>query len=145
MLRHRIIRRARQLVIAMYAIALLGCAALVIGPYLNDRSIESNQGRALAQVVNVGSYRTTVDFQDDNGIYHSPATGLLYPTGLGEGQKVWVNYAIDDPDLVKVEGREWTLSVVPALSVAAVASAIAGLLWFAVGLIAGKSRNPEVF
>lgn len=140
---HRITRRGRQLVIVIYIGALLGCAAMVIGPFLNDRSIEAHPGRALAQVVSVGSYRTTVDYQDEDGIYHSPSTGLLYPTGLGEGQKVWVNYSTDDPDLVKVEGRQWTLSIIPALSVGAVASVIAGLLWIAVGLIARKTRDSS--
>lgn len=114
---------------------------MVIGPFLNDRTIAADPGRALAQVTDVGSFRTTVDFQDENGIFHSPATGLLYPTGLGEGQRVWVNYARTSPDLVKVEGREWTLSIIPALSVGAVATVIAGLLWLAVGFIGGRTRT----
>ncbi len=138
----RVSRRARQLVIALYVVAMLGCAAMVIGPFFNDRAIEAEPGRALAQVTNVGSYRTTVDFQDEKGIFHSPATGLLYPTGLGEGQRVWVNYAKSDPELVKVEGREWTLAVIPALSVGAVATVIAGLLWFAVGFMGRRSVIP---
>lgn len=137
----RIRRRAYQLVIALYISALLGCSAMVIGPFLNDRSIAADPGRALAQVTDVGSFRTTVDFQDENGIFHSPATGLLYPTGLGEGQRVWVNYARTSPDLVKVEGREWTLAIIPALSVGAVATVIAGLLWLAVGFIGGRTRT----
>lgn len=114
---------------------------MVIGPFLNDRSIAADPGRALAQVTDVGSFRTTVDFQDENGIFHSPATGLLYPTGLGEGQRVWVNYARTSPDLVKVEGREWTLAIIPALSVGAVATVIAGLLWVAVGFIGGRTKT----
>lgn len=141
--RGRLRRRARQLVIALYVAGILGCVAMVIGPYLNDRTIEADPGRALAQVTNVGSYRTTVDFQDEKGIFHSPATGLLYPTGLGEGQRVWVNYAKSDPDLVKVEGREWTLSVIPALSVGSVVTVIAGLLWFAVGFIGRKNVDKS--
>ena len=137
-------RRARQLVIVLYVAALLGCTATVMGAFFNDRTIANDRGRALAQVTTVGSYRTTVDFQDENGIFHSPATGLLYPTGLGEGQRVWVNYAKSNPELVKVEGREWTLSIIPALSVGALAAIIAGLLWMAVGLIGRRSRNADL-
>lgn len=140
----RIRRRARQLVIILYVAAILGCTATVMGAFINDRTIANDRGRALAQVTTVGSYRTTVDFQDENGIFHSPATGLLYPTGLGEGQRVWVNYAKSDPELVKVEGREWTLSIIPALSVGALATIIAGLLWMAVGLIGRRSRNADL-
>ena len=44
---------------------------------------------------------------------------------------MWVLYAKSNPDLVKVEGREWTLSIIPALSSAAVATLIAGACWWA--------------
>jgi hypothetical protein len=137
---HRIRRRTRQVVVALYAIALLGCVAMVIGPYLNDRTIGENPGRALGEVVSVGTLRTSIDYQDEDGIFHSPATGLLYPTGLGEGQRVWVTYAKNDPDLVKVEGRAWTLSVIPGLSIAAVATVLTGLLWCGVGLLGRRSQ-----
>lgn len=132
-------RRMSQAVIALYIIALLGSLALVLGPYFNDRAIESDEGRALAQVTDVGRLRTTVDFQDEEGIFHAPETGLLYPGGLGVGQRVWVNYDRANPDLVKVAGREWTLSLIPALSVAAVSTLIAGLSW---RFIAYLGRGP---
>lgn len=123
-------RRLRQLVLALYAAALVGTVALVVGPWMNDRSIAAEPARALATVTHVGLLRTTVDFQDADGLYHSPPTGLLYPTGLGEGQRVWVTYPASNPDLVKVEGREWTLSIIPALSVWGVATAIFALAWW---------------
>ncbi|MBC3186081.1 DUF3592 domain-containing protein [Corynebacterium sp. zg-331] len=129
----RMIHRARQAVIAAYLLALLGCAAMVLGSWLNDRAIEADPGRALAKVTGVTAWRTAVEYQDEQGMYHLPATGLLYPSGLGEGQNVWVTYARTDPDLVKVEGRAWTLSVVPAASVAVTATAVAGLVWWGVG------------
>ncbi|WJY62461.1 hypothetical protein CATRI_01760 [Corynebacterium atrinae] len=125
-------RRLRQLVMALFIAALLGSTSLVAGAWLDDRAIDANPGRALATVTGVSTFRTTVDFRDSEGIYHSPPTGLLYPTGLGEGQRVWVNYSTADPDLVKVEGRRWTLSIIPALSLAVVSVLIAGLLWWAV-------------
>ncbi|QGU06388.1 hypothetical protein COCCU_02145 [Corynebacterium occultum] len=137
-------RRLHQLVLALCTLALLGTFGMVAGPFLNDRSIAADQGRALAIVTGVGALRTTVDFQDEEGIYHSPSTGLLYPTGLGEGQRVWVNYAKSDPDLVKVEHREWTLSIIPALSVGFWVLVVTAILWFSVNFftrpkkVAGK-------
>ena len=128
-------RRVRQLILVLYAAALVGMAGMVIGPYLNDRTINAHQARALATVTDVGRLRTFVDFQDSEGIYHTPTTGLLYPTGLGEGQQVWVLYATTNPDLVKVEGREWTLSIIPALSSAVAATVIAGAAWWGSGKI----------
>lgn len=81
-------RRLHQLIIALYVASLVGMLGMIVGAFLNDRSIESNPGRALATVTDVGITRTSVDFQDNKGIYHSPQSGLLYPTGLGEGQQV---------------------------------------------------------
>lgn len=127
-------RRLHQLIIALYAASIVAILGMMVGAFLNDRSIESNPGRALATVTDVGITRTYVDFQDSEGIYQSPQSGLLYPTGLGEGQQVWVLYSQSDPDLVKVEGREWTLSILPALSSMVVASLIAAAAWWMVGL-----------
>ncbi|MGP6174837.1 DUF3592 domain-containing protein [Corynebacterium sp. A21] len=122
---------------------MLGTFGMVGGAFLNDRSIESDPGRALAVVTGVGALRTTVDFQDEEGIYHAPSTGLLYPTGLGEGQRVWVNYAKSDPDLVKVEHREWTLSIIPALSVGFWVLVVTGILWWAVNFSTRPKMKSE--
>jgi len=138
-------RRGRQLVLLLWAAVMLGAVALVVGPLLNDRAINEDPGRALATVTGVSRVRTTVDFRDEQGIYHAPSTGLLYPTGLGEGQRVWVTYAKDNPDLVKVEGREWTLSIIPSLSVALVTTVIAAVLWWAIGRVTRpRPSSPEV-
>jgi len=143
--RGRIGRRGRQLVLLLWAAVMLGAVALVAGPFLNDRAIDEDPGRALATVTGVSRVRTTVDFRDEQGIYHAPSTGLLYPTGLGEGQRVWVTYAKGDPDLVKVEGREWTLSIIPALSVALVATVVAAVLWWAIGRVTRpRPSSPEI-
>ena len=48
--------------------------------------------------------------------------------------------AEDNPDLVKVEGREWTLAVIPALSVAIVSTLAAVGLW---RLITVTTRRAE--
>ncbi|NLA56449.1 MAG: DUF3592 domain-containing protein [Corynebacterium humireducens] len=144
-MRGRIGRRGRQLVLLLWAAVMLGAVALVAGPFLNDRAIDEDPGRALATVTGVSRVRTTVDFRDEQGIYHAPSTGLLYPTGLGEGQRVWVTYAKGDPDLVKVEGREWTLSIIPALSVALVATVVAAVLWWAIGRVTRpRPSSPEI-
>ncbi|GAB3691642.1 DUF3592 domain-containing protein [Corynebacterium nasicanis] len=144
-MRQSIARRGRQLVLLLYVAALLGAVSMVIGPALNDRNIAADPGRALATVTGVSWLRTTIDYRDEEGIYHSPPTGLLYPTGLGEGQRVWVTYAKSDPDLVKVEGRAWTLSLIPACSVALVTTVIAAVLWWALGRATRpRASSPKV-
>lgn len=141
---NRVRRRLHQLVLIIYALAMLGIVAMVVGPILNDRAIAANPGRALATVRDVSTLRTTVDFTDDQGILHTPATGLLYPTGLGEGQRVWVLYDRTNPDLVKVEGREWTLSIIPALSSGLVATLIAAGAWWVITIGDRRGRKSHV-
>ena len=126
-------RRAHQVVLALYAFATLGCVAMVAGPALNDARIQANPGRGTATVTEAGRMRTFVEYQNENGQLVSPPRGLLYPTGLGEGQQVWVTYSKKDPDLVKVEGRGWALALKPALSAWAVATLAAAAGWFAIG------------
>ncbi|WP_042405788.1 DUF3592 domain-containing protein [Corynebacterium jeddahense] len=127
-------RRGHQLVLALYAFALLGCVAMVGGPAINDARIHADPGRGSATVTEVGRWRTYIEYQTEDGQLVSPPGGVLYPTGLGEGQQVWVTYAKSNTDLVKVEGRGWALALRPALSVLAVATLIAAGAW------AGVSR-----
>lgn len=131
----RLQRRLHQLVLLLWACALLGSSSVVLGAAFNDYKINSDPGRALAVVTSVTPSRTTVDFQDEQGIYHSPPGGLLYPTGLGEGQRVWVTYSKKNPDLVKVENRAWTLSIIPAASLVGASSIIAAALWWLVMVV----------
>ncbi|AKK10302.1 DUF3592 domain-containing protein [Corynebacterium uterequi] len=122
-------RRLQQLILALTAASLLGCGAMVGGAFLNDRAINAHPGRSMAHVTGSTWLRTTVEYEDDQGVYHAPPSGLLYPTGLSKGQNIWVTYSKDNPELVKVEGRGWRLSIIPALSVVVVVLIVAGLLW----------------
>lgn len=143
--RERLRRRLHQLVLALFLAGMLGCGAVVGGAWWNDHKIEGDRGRALATVTAVSLTRTTVEFQDENGVFYSPPNGVLYPTGLGERQRVWVNYQRSEPELVKVEGRKWTLSIIPALSSAFVILLVTTGLWWLVTRLtrpaAGNSRG----
>lgn len=135
-------RRLHQLIIVLYACAMLGSIAMVAGPAYNDYAISRDPGRGIATVTGVSWTRTSVDYQDEAGDFHSPQRGLLYPSGLGDGQQVWVTYAKRNPDIVKVEGRGWTLAIVPALSVGAVSTLIAAAAWLGVNSL-GKKRATQ--
>ena len=90
-------RRAHQVVLALYAFATLGSVAMVAGPALNDARIQANPGRGTAIVTEAGRMRTFVEYQTEDGQLVSPPRGLLYPTGLGEGQQVWVDLRQNRP------------------------------------------------
>lgn len=136
------LRRWHQGVLIGYMLMAVLSLGIVIGPYMNDRAISANSERALATVTSVGNLRTMVEYQDADGYYRAPSTGVLYPSDLREGQRVWVEYSREDPSLVKVEGREWTLSIIPALSVWLSSSLIAIMLW-AIPDIRTYQRNQQ--
>lgn len=123
-------RFLRQVLLFLIVCLLLSCAGMVIGCIINDRAIESHMGQSVASVRSVEVLRTTVDFVDENGDFQSPPTGLLYPVGLEEGQRVRVEYDRADPNVVRVAGRRWTLSLLPAASIAVVGLIVAAPLWW---------------
>lgn len=136
-------RRLYQLIIVLYLCAVLGSVAMVAGPMRNDAAIAKDPGRGIATVTGVTWLRTSVEYQDEDGRFHTPPYGLLYPSGLGEGQQVWVRYAKQNPDIVKVEGRGWTLAFIPAISVLAVSTLLAAGAWVAVTRV-GRKSSPNV-
>lgn len=123
-------RRLRQLILFLLICLFVVCTGLVYGAWSDDRAIESDTGHAVAAVRHVGTLRTAVDFIDETGEFRSPPTGLLYPVGLEEGQRVRVEYDRAEPERVRVEGRRWTLSIIPALSIFVVGLLIAAPLWW---------------
>lgn len=88
-------------------------------------------GSATATVTEVTERRAAVEFDAGGGRTVRPVTGVFYPTGLVEGQRVQVEFRRANPDLVRVSGRSWTVAVVPALSVPAVVVPLAALAYAA--------------
>ena len=128
--RENVIRRVRQAVLGLGVLALLICAGMVVTAAVDNYAIAKDRGVATAEVTDVGKLRTTVRYRDAHGRYHQPSTGVKYPTGLVEGQQVKVEYQLSEPENVKVQGRGWTLAIIPALSsMAVVLMVLAVLLW----------------
>lgn len=139
-------RFLRQVLLFVMMCLLLSCLAMVVGCFINDRNIESNMGQSVANVRSVELLRTTVDFVDENGDFQSPPTGLLYPVGLEEGQRVRVEYDRTDPNVVRVAGRTWTLSLLPATSIAVVAFlVVTPLWWLSLRATRATRRLPRVY
>lgn len=120
-------RRLVQALLVGYLLACVISGSLVVTAAVSDWRINHDHGTSTAEVLSAGS-KTLVRFPDDEGRYHSPATGLKYPGGLSVGDRVKVEYQRSDPDNVKVEGRNWTLAFLPAISTWAVCSVIAAVL-----------------
>ncbi len=120
------VARARRvvLVIAIGVSAL--SVILVLGAWRNDHTIRSDMGTATAEVLSAGSLRSAVSFVTPDGVTHNPELGVLYPTDLTTGQRIAVEYARNDPDLVRVTGRDARIAIVPAGSVIVATWVIAG-------------------
>nr|WP_296777487.1 DUF3592 domain-containing protein [Rhodococcus sp. (in: high G+C Gram-positive bacteria)] len=99
---------------------------LVVAAWQNDRTITSNEGTATAEVLSAGKLRSAVTFVTPDGITHNPQLGVLYPTNLIAGQRIDVEYSREDPDLVRVSGRNARVAIIPAASVVVVTWLVAG-------------------
>ncbi|AOW94900.1 DUF3592 domain-containing protein [Rhodococcus sp. WMMA185] len=103
---------------------------LVLAAWKDDHTIDSDKGVATAEVLSAGSLRSAIIFVTPDGVTHNPQLGVLYPTNLTVGQRIDVEYARSDPDLVRVSGRDARVAIVPAGSVIVVTWLIAGPVWW---------------
>ena len=99
---------------------------LVLGAWRNDRQIEGNMGVAAAEVLSAGPRRSTIEFVTPDRVTYRPELGVLYPSELDTGMRIYVEYDKDNPDLVRVQHRNAALAIIPAGSIAVVGWLIAG-------------------
>ncbi|MFC9762656.1 DUF3592 domain-containing protein [Rhodococcus jostii] len=127
----RVSRRVRRgVLVTAIGISVLA-VLLVLAAWRNDHTIQSDRGVATAEVLSAGSLRSAISFVTPDGVTHNPELGVLYPTKLTVGQRIDVEYARSDPDLVRVSGRDASVAVVPAGSLIVVTWLIAGpLIWY---------------
>ena len=127
----RVTRRVRRgVLVAAIGISILA-VLLVLAAWRNDHTIQSDRGVATAEVLSAGSLRPAISFVTPDGVTHNPELGVLYPTNLTVGQRIDVEYARSDPDLVRVSGRDASVAVIPAGSLIVVTWLIAGpVLWY---------------
>ncbi|MFI7118024.1 DUF3592 domain-containing protein [Amycolatopsis sp. NPDC049868] len=123
--------------IGWYAALVVASLVTVLGVSLlfaavrNDNSIEAQLGQATAQVESVTFDRTIINYATPDGIMHSPANGVLYPSGLAAGQLVNIEYDVGDPELARVAGRSAATTLLPLGSMIFFTWLIAGpLLWW---------------
>lgn len=115
-------------VVALAVLISILAVLLVAAAARNDLTISSDEGTATAEVLSADRFRSAIVFTTEDGETRNPELGVLYPANLVVGQRIEVEYAHPDPDLVRVAGRNATTAIIPALSVVVVTWAIAGLL-----------------
>jgi hypothetical protein len=122
----RILRRVRIGVVIAACLVTLQSVLLVLGAWRNDRQIERNMGVAAAEVLSAGPRRSTIEFVTPDRITYRPELGVLYPSELDTGMRIYVEYDKNNPDLVRVQDRNAALAIIPAGSIAVVGWLVAG-------------------
>lgn len=121
------LRWSKTTVWVLLVLVTLQSVLLVAGAWRNDRQIERNMGVAQAEVLSAGPRRSTIEFVTPDRITYRPELGVLYPSELATGMRIYVEYDQTDPDLVRVQHRNASLAIIPAGSIA--------VLGWAVGIV----------
>jgi hypothetical protein len=129
---HRAIRWARIGVLIVASLVTLQSLLLVAGAVRNDFAIKHNMGVAEAEVLSAGPRRSTIEFVTPDRVTYRPELGVLYPSELAQGMRIYVEYDKRNPNLVRVQHRNAKLAIIPAGSIAVVgwliaAAALTGL------------------
>ena len=115
-----VLRWARIGVLIVTGLVTLQSVLLVAGAWRNDVAIRRNMGVAQAEVLSAGPRRSTIEFVTPERVTYRPELGVLYPSELTTGMRIYVEYNKKDPNLVRVQHRNAGLAIIPAGSIAVV-------------------------
>jgi hypothetical protein len=139
--RQRVFRRIRMGIVIAACLVTLQSVLLVLGAWRNDRQIERHMGVAEANVLSAGPRRSTIEFVTPDRVTYRPELGVLYPSELDTGMRIYVEYDENDPDLVRVQHRNASLAIIPAGSIAVVGWLVAAAALSAVTLIERRTTK----
>ena len=140
----RVFRRIRIGILIAACLVTLQSVLLVFGAWRNDRQIERHMGVAEANVLSAGPRRSTIEFVTPDRITYRPELGVLYPSELDTGMRIYVEYDKNNPDLVRVQHRNASLAIIPAGSIAVVGWLIAGVALTGVTLFERRMARTTV-
>ncbi|WP_156746348.1 DUF3592 domain-containing protein [Mycobacterium sp. 1423905.2] len=130
-----VVRWVRIAVLIVTVLVTLQSVLLVAGAWRNDLAIDRNMGVAQAEVLSAGPRRSTIEFVTPDRVTYRPELGVLYPSELATGMRIYVEYNKRDPNLVRVQHRNAGLSIIPAGSIAVVAWVTAAIALVALALL----------
>ena len=130
-----VLRWVRIAVLIVAALVTLQSVLLVAGAWRNDLAIQRNMGVAQAEVLSAGPRRSTIEFVTPDRVIYRPELGVLYPSELSTGMRIYVEYNKRDPNLVRVQHRNAGLAIIPAGSIVVVAWLVATALLAGLALL----------
>ena len=140
----RAFRRIRIGIVLVASLVILQSALMVMGAWRDDRQIERHMGVAAAEVLSAGPRRSTIEFVTPDRVTYRPELGVLYPSELETGMRIYVEYDTNNPDLVRVRDRNASLAIIPAGSIAVVGWLIAGAALAGLGFIERRRAQTHV-
>lgn len=139
----RIFRRIRIGIVIAACLVTLQSVLMVMGAWRNDRQIERHMGVAAAEVLSAGPRRSTIEFVTPDRVTYRPELGVLYPSELETGMRIYVEYDTNNPDLVRVQDRDASLAIIPAGSIAVVGWLIAVAALVGVAVVERRLASPR--
>ncbi|MDF0531632.1 DUF3592 domain-containing protein [Tsukamurella sp. 8F] len=139
-----VLRRLQLTLVWAGVLVAVLCALLVVAAWRDDRAIEAHMGTATADVLSAGATRSTISFYTSDGVNHNPPLGVLYPSELTVGDRIQVQYDVQQPELVRVAGRTAAVAVVPAASVAVGTWLVIGAVMVALAQTRRRNSSPDV-
>jgi hypothetical protein len=129
------LRLSRIAVLIIAGLVTLQSVLLVAGAWRNDLAIRHNMGVAQAEVLSAGPRRSTIEFVTPERVTYRPELGVLYPSELATGMRIYVEYNKNDPNLVRVQHRNAGLAIIPAGSIAVVSWLVAMVVLVGLALL----------
>jgi len=142
--RRKVLRWSKCAVWIILGLITLQSILLVAGAWRNDRQIERNMGVAQAEVLSAGPRRSTIEFVTPDRVTYRPELGVLYPSELAEGMRIYVEYDKNNPDLVRVQHRTAALAIIPAGSIAVVGWLVGGAVLAGLGLAERRLAQDDI-
>ncbi len=130
-----VLRWARIAALIVAGLVTLQSLLLVAGAWRDDIAITHNMGVAQAEVLSAGPRRSTIEFVTPERVTYRPELGVLYPSHLATGMRIYVEYNKNDPNLVRVQHRNAGLAIIPAGSIAVVGWLVAAAILIALALL----------
>jgi hypothetical protein len=131
----KIFRRIRIGIVIVACLVTLQSVLMVLGAWRDDRQIERHMGVAAAEVLSAGPRRSTIEFVTPDRVTYRPELGVLYPSELEAGMRIYVEYDTNNPDLVRVQDRNASLAIIPAGSIAVVGWLVAAAALVGMGYL----------
>ncbi|SPM32973.1 membrane protein, partial [Mycobacterium rhizamassiliense] len=140
-----VLRWVRIMVLIVTGLITLQSVLLVAGAWRDDLAIQRNKGVAQAEVLSAGPRRSTIEFVTPERVTYRPELGVLYPSELSTGMRIYVEYNKNNPNLVRVQHRTAGLAIIPAGSIAVVAWLVAVITLVGLALLDKRlDRRAEV-